>query len=116
MHDSLQRRGFLKRSLGLAAAAALPGPALALGEVRRRNGTRIKIALNAYSFNRPLSEGRMTLDDVIDYCALHGVDGVDPTGYYFAGYPSAPSDESVFNLKRKAFQNGVTIAFATTSH
>ena len=109
MHDSLQRRGFLKRSLGLAAAAALPGPALALGEVRRRNGTRIKIALNAYSFNRPLSEGRMTLDDVIDYCALHGVDGVDPTGYYFAGYPSAPSDESVFNLKRKAFQNGVTI-------
>ena len=77
MQDPMPRRGFLKHSLGLAAAASatLPEAALALGEVPRRNGTRIKIALNAYSFNRPLSEGKMTLDDVIDYCASHGVDG-----------------------------------------
>ena len=112
MHDPMQRRRFLKRSLGLAAVAAAPSwpeAALALGEVQRRNGTRIKIALNAYSFNRPLSEGKMTLDDVIDYCARHGVDGVDPTGYYFPGYPSVPSDEAIHKLKLKAFLNGVSI-------
>lgn len=112
MHDSIERRGFLKRSIGLAAGAAacgLPDPAFALGEVQRRNGTRLKIALNAYSFNRPLTEGKMTLDDVIDYCALHGIDGVDTTGYYFPGYPNVPSDEYIHNLKRKAFLNGVTI-------
>jgi sugar phosphate isomerase/epimerase len=111
MGEPLQRRGFLKQSAGLAVAAAVsrPGTALGLGEVRRREGTRVKIALNAYSFNRPLSEGRMTLDDVIDYCAEHGIDGVDPTGYYFPGYPEAPSDEYLYNLKRKAFLNGVTL-------
>jgi sugar phosphate isomerase/epimerase len=98
--------------MGLAAAAAaasLPDTAFALGEVRRRSGTRVKIALNAYSFNRPLSEGKMTLDDVIDYCALQDIDGVDPTGYYFPGYPNVPSDESIYKLKRKAFLNGVTL-------
>jgi hypothetical protein len=106
----IQRRAFLKRSVALAAAAAapsMPEAARALGEVQRRNGTRVKIALNAYSFNRPLSEGNMTLDDVIDYCAQHDIDGVDPTGYYFPGYPNVPSDETIYNLKRKAVFNGV---------
>jgi sugar phosphate isomerase/epimerase len=112
MPDPQPRRGFLKRSLGLAAAAAtaaLPGPALAAANIHRHSGTRLKIALNAYSFNRPLTDGSMTLDDVIDYCAEHDIDGVDTTGYYFPGYPDAPTDEYVYKLKRKAFLNGVTI-------
>jgi sugar phosphate isomerase/epimerase len=109
---SIQRRAFLKRSIALAAAVAapsMPEAAHALGEVQRRNGTRVKIALNAYSFNRPLSEGKMTLDDVIDYCAQHDIDGLDPTGYYFPGYPNVPSDETIYNLKRRAVFNGVSI-------
>src|SRR5437867_3172025 len=112
MNHNMQRRGFLTRSMGIAALSALstqPEKALAAGEVKRRRGSRIKIALNAYSFNRPLTAGKMTLDDVIDYCAMHNIDGVDTTGYYFPGYPNAPSDEYIYNLKKKAYLNGVTI-------
>jgi sugar phosphate isomerase/epimerase len=52
----------------------------------------------------------MTLDDVIDYCAAQGIDGLDATGYYFPGYPNVPSDEYIYNLKKKAYFNGVTIS------
>ena len=52
----------------------------------------------------------MTLEDVIDYCAAHNIDGVDTTGYYFPGYPKPPADEYIYNLKRKAYYNGVTIS------
>ncbi|MSV29623.1 MAG: sugar phosphate isomerase/epimerase [Bryobacterales bacterium] len=93
----------------LSAFAANPRPASAKGEVKRRGGARIKIALNAYSFNAPLMAGKMTLDDVIDYCAAHDIDGVDTTGYYFPGYPKVPSDEVIYGLKKKAYLNGVTI-------
>ena len=109
---NVQRRQFLTRSIGVAASALAlrPESALAIGEVQRRPGTRIKIGLNAFSFNRPLLAGKMNLDDVIDYCALHNIDGVDATGYYFPGYPDVPSDAYIYNLKRKAYMNGVTIS------
>jgi sugar phosphate isomerase/epimerase len=106
----MERRAFLSRSAALAAASALPAAnTRGIGEVERMVGTRIRVGLNAYSFNRPLTTGKMTLDDVIDYCAEQGIEGVDLTGYYFPGYPDAPSDEFLFKLKRKAFVNGVTI-------
>jgi hypothetical protein len=95
----MKRRQLLKQAVGLAvgvAASAYPGRALPLGEVKRHGGTRIKIALNAYSFNRPLMAGAMTLSDVVDYCASQNLDALDATGYYFPGYPNAPEDESVF--------------------
>ena len=58
--DLTLRRGFLARSLAIAASALSAGPqtALAAGEVKRRAGVKIKIALNSYSFNRPLMAGR----------------------------------------------------------
>jgi sugar phosphate isomerase/epimerase len=98
--------------MGVAAAALAVSPeaALAAGEVQRRAGTRIKIGLNSFSFNRPLLAGQMTLDEVIDYCAAHNIDGVDTTGYYFPGYPNAPTDEYIYALKKKAYLNGVTIS------
>lgn len=89
---------------GLAAS-----PLFAGREVKRREGTRVKIGLNAYSFNKPLMAGTMKIADVIDYCAQQGIDGVDLTGYYFPGYPSVPSDEYIYAVKRIAFLNGVTI-------
>jgi sugar phosphate isomerase/epimerase len=100
----IDRRLFLT---GGMAAAALEGATG--GEVKRRAGSRIKIGLNAYSFNRPLMAGTMTIPDVIDYCAQQEIDGVDLTGYYFKGYPNAPSDEVIYSIKRAAFLNGVTI-------
>src|SRR5262245_57512188 len=102
------RRRFLTSAA--AALAAAPQAMLAAGEVQRRAGTKIKIGLNAYSFNRPLTAGQMTLFDVIDYCAAHNVDGVDTTGYYFPGYPKVPPDDYIYSLKKKAYLNGVTIS------
>jgi sugar phosphate isomerase/epimerase len=109
MKNDLQRRRFLTRSITIAASALSAKPALAVGELKRIPGARIKIALNSYSFNRPLTAGKMTLGDVIDYCAAHDIDGVDTTGYYFPGYPKVPPDDYIYNLKRKAYLNGVTI-------
>ncbi len=90
---------------GLAAAS----PLFASREVMRQKGTRIKIGLNAYSFNKPLMAGTMKISDVIEYCAQQQIDGVDLTGYYFPGYPHVPSDEYIYAVKRSAFLNGVTI-------
>ena len=88
----------------------MAGPALAGTTVQRRKGTRIKIGLNAYSFNKPLMSGAMTLNEVIDFCAENELDGVDLTGYYFPGYPKVPSDEFIYGVKRAAWMNGVTIS------
>lgn len=94
-----------RRDLLLSAVPA----SLIAGPVSRRAGTKIRVGLNAYSFNKPLMSGKMSLDDVIDYCAANNIDGVDLTGYYFPGYPNVPTDEFLYKLKRKAFLNGVTI-------
>lgn len=85
-----------------AAAAATTG-------VPRSSGTRLRIGLNAYSFNKPLLAGTMSLSELIEYCARHNFDGLDLTGYYFLGYPKVPSDERIHAVKRIAFQNGVSI-------
>src|ERR1700694_5582441 len=98
------RRKFFTQSLALATAALAPAG------VPREPGVKLKLALNAYSFNQPLMAGTMTLDDVVHFCAQHRVDALDATGYYFPGYPKAPSDEYIFNLKRTAFLNGVQLS------
>jgi sugar phosphate isomerase/epimerase len=103
---TIDRRKFLGRSAGLVAAAAIPAPA----RVARESGVKLKLGLNAYSFDRPLREGSMTLADAVLFCAQRGVDALDPTGYYFPGYPKVPADEYIYNLKRTAFVNGVAIS------
>jgi sugar phosphate isomerase/epimerase len=103
---TMDRRKFLGRSAGLVAAAAIPAPA----RVARESGVKLKLGLNAYSFDRPLREGSMTLADAVLFCAQHGVDALDPTGYYFPGYPNVPADEYIYSLKRTAFVNGVAIS------
>lgn len=108
MKTDLARRQFLTCGSLLAAASVAPSLA-AGGPIRRNPGTKIKLALNAYSFNRPLRDGRMTLFDVVDYCAEHDFSGLDATGYYFPGYPEPPSDEYIYKLKHRAFVNGITI-------
>ena len=113
MNGNLRRRGFLLRSMGAAALSAVsvpPATAFASGAVKRRSGVNLRIGLNAYSFNRSLMAGKMTLDDVVDFCARHNVDGLDATGYYFPGYPKVPTDEYIYKLKRTAYMNGVTIS------
>jgi sugar phosphate isomerase/epimerase len=73
------------------------------------SSSRIRLALNAYSFNEPLSAGTMVLADVVEYCSVHGIDALDATGYYFSGYPTVPNDAYLYSLKRAAFLRGVSI-------
>ncbi len=105
MSAGVLRRGFLRAAVAFSAApAAWPQPKIA-----RLPGTRVRIGLNAYSFDRPLRAGSMTLFDVVRFCAEQGIGGLDATGYYFPGYPKTPAPGYVRNLKREAFVNGVTI-------
>jgi sugar phosphate isomerase/epimerase len=102
--------GVLGTAAMLAAGPPRPAPLFAQGKVSRTGGTRVRLGLNAYSFNEPLRAGTMTLDDLVDYCAQLGFDGLDATGYYFPGYPKAPDGAFLRRLKRRAFLNGVTIS------
>jgi sugar phosphate isomerase/epimerase len=51
----------------------------------------------------------MTIDDLLDFCAKTGFDGIDLTGYYFPGYPEVPADDYIFHLKQKAFRLGIEL-------
>ena len=42
--------------------------------------------------------------ELLDFCAKHDFDGIDPTGYFFPGYPEVPTDEFVNDFKRRAFE------------
>jgi sugar phosphate isomerase/epimerase len=76
----------------------------------------VKLSLNAYSFSKLLNDnlkGRgpgMTLFDLLDFCAENNLDAIDPTGYFFPGYPKVPSDEYINKFKRRAFQLGLDIS------
>src|SRR3979490_1561697 len=104
--DGFNRREFFTRSLLMAAPLAMQAQA----RVPREPGVKLKLALNACSFDKPLRAGSMTLEDVVHFCAQQRVDALDATGYYFPGYPKVPSDEYIYNLKKTAFLNGVQLS------
>ena len=63
-----------------------------------------------YSFNGLLMDGEIDLFDVLDFCADYNFDAIDPTGYYFPGYPEVPDDKFIHEFKRKAFLLGLDIS------
>ena len=105
MKNHFQRRDFLHflATLPLFSFQKKMQPAFS-------SKNKLKISLNAYSFNKPLSDGTMNLDDLLEFCSANDIAGVDLTGYYFPGYPAVPADEYLFNLKKKAFRLGVDIS------
>ncbi len=107
----LNRRTFT-RNIAVAgvAAAVLPlnkSENRTIAEVS--SAGHLKISLNAFSFNDLLLAKKITIDDVLDFCAKLGIEGVDLTGYYFPGYPEAPSDEYIYHVKKKAFRLGIDL-------
>jgi sugar phosphate isomerase/epimerase len=98
----------MTRKTFLASLAA--APLLSAQKLTREPGVKLRLALNAYSFDKPLKAGEMTLADVVRFCAQHRVDALDATGYYFPGYPAVPPDDYIYNLKRTAFVNGVQLS------
>jgi sugar phosphate isomerase/epimerase len=128
MNDQFNRRNFIKRaSLAPLCAAAGMGlgnvPAFGTEPIKRCGGPMLKISLNAYSFARLLNDnirGRgkgLTLLELLDFCARHDFEAIDPTGYYFPGYGSVregkkgiPTDAYIRDFKRRAFGLGVAIS------
>jgi sugar phosphate isomerase/epimerase len=70
---------------------------------------RPSICLNAYSFNRQLRDGEMSLEDMFRFAAETGFEGVDLTAYYIPGYPEVPPDEVLFGIKKMAFRLGLNV-------
>lgn len=103
----MNRRYFLQQS-GLATLAT---PSFFSFSSHKKNyPPHLKLALNAYSFNQPLQQGTMSLDDLLDFCAGLAFDAVDPTAYYFPGYPEVPDDHFLYDFKRKAYERGLAIS------
>ncbi|MCY2982982.1 MAG: sugar phosphate isomerase/epimerase [Planctomycetota bacterium] len=78
-----------------------------------RQSVKIKLSVNAWSYyiqlNRHLKgeNGGMSLFDMLEECARLEVDAVDPTGYFFPGYPNVPDRKFINDFKRRAFQLGL---------
>ena len=114
MKKSYNRREFT-RNAAMAGAASFSFPGISgFGTGNSISGNRdrnvnLKLSLNAFSFDKPLRAGTMSLDDLLDFCAKTGFDGVDLTGYYFPGYPAAPADNYIYHIKQKAFRLGIDL-------
>jgi len=102
---SLAVTGIGTMGLPLMAQAGIPDNKQTINNNKRN----LKIALNAYSFDKPLRAGTMSIEDMLDFCSNTGFEGVDLTGYYFPGYPAAPPDSYIFKVKRKAFRLGIDL-------
>jgi sugar phosphate isomerase/epimerase len=102
----MYRRTFLKSS-SLAFMSGFARPALSLkgddGKIRPA------ISLNAYSFNRQLLNKEMSLKELFQFAAQTGFMGVDLTAYYIPRYPEVPADETLFEIKRMAFLEGLAL-------
>lgn len=104
------RRGFLATTASALAVPAVAAPGPVAASVVPGFPARIKVSCNLYSFNAPLTSGAMSLEEVLDFCASIGFDAVDPTGYYFAGYPQVPTDALIYRIKHRAFSLGLAVS------
>lgn len=109
----MNRRRLLKGGFWMAAGTWLADAALAqIGQpfVGKGNTNNLKLSLNAYSFNSMLLKNEMSLDDLMEFCASQGFQGLDLTAYYFPGYPEVPEDAFLYEIKRKAHRLGLHIS------
>ncbi|NDA60752.1 MAG: sugar phosphate isomerase/epimerase [Chitinophagia bacterium] len=110
--DMMNRRNFLEA--GLLSGIALHNiPTIDFSKTApllQNSENRFKLSLNAYSFNTPLKNGSTTLFDILEFCARESLGAADLTGYYFPGYPDIPSNEYIYQLKRRAHQLGIAIS------
>ena len=71
----------------------------------RRPKPKLLLSLAAYSFRKELQSGKMSLEDFVDFCALHDLEATELTSYYFKDTSPAYLAE----LRRRAYVNGLTI-------
>lgn len=105
----MKRRSFLKTSsIALVGAGGIKNAQFLKGNGAIQNN--LSLALNAYSFNKPLLDGRMSLDALFHFAKRTGFNAVDLTAYYIPGYPEVPEDKVLFEIKKRAFRLGLAIS------
>lgn len=112
MKNRNSRRAFIRSLAAAPLLASVPAFSMMSGRtsVSKEHGHKFKVSLNVFSFNGLLRDGKIDLFDVLEFCAAHNFDAIDPTGYYFPGYPEAPTNEYINEFKRKAFLLGLDIS------
>lgn len=100
--------------LTLPASAALPHSHERSEGYRSNNLAPVgkikpRVCLNAYSFNKQLRSGEVSLDDMFRFAAATGFEGIDLTAYYIPEYPEVPGDKILFDIKKMAFRYGLGI-------
>lgn len=116
MDKPTQRRTFLGRA-ALASVAAAGGVAAifnaeqgrASEPIQRRHGVKYKFTLAGYSYRNLLTgkKPECTLEDFVSDCAKFGLEGTEPTSYYF---PQPVTDEYLCRLKAHAFRLGLSMS------
>lgn len=116
MSTHTHRRTFLGRALAASAVAAggLGGGfaerrADAIEPIARVHGPKVKFTLAAYSYRELLTGDKpeLTLEDFVRDCAKFGLEGTEPTSYYF---PQPVTNEYLCRLKALAFRLGLSVS------
>jgi sugar phosphate isomerase/epimerase len=104
----IPRRRFLAGAAAVAGASILPGrSASAIDPIGRTRPGNLKLSLAAYSFREELTAKKITMFDVVDIAADNGLDGVEPTSYWF---PEGADDAYFRRLRLHAFRLGLDIS------
>lgn len=106
---SMQRRSFIKSS-SIAIVGAGGIKAAPFNQDKEKVHQTFTLSLNAYSFNKPLLAGEMSIDELFQFAHETGFPAVDLTAYYIPGYPEVPEDKVLFEIKRSAFKTGLALS------
>ncbi|MCH5375729.1 MAG: sugar phosphate isomerase/epimerase [Planctomycetes bacterium] len=104
--------------MALASAAATGGMAGTLFDVERspaiepierQGGSKYKLTLAGYSYRRLLTgkNPECSLEDFVRECARFGLEGTEPTSYYF---PHPVTNTYLCRLKATAFRLGLAVS------
>lgn len=122
MNSKKSRRHFLKNlsilPFGISITGFLPNTTAPSQKHSILNvaNAKIKTSLNAWSYYLELykhldgEEDGMSMFDMLEECARLDFDAVDPTGYFFPGYPEVPERSFINEFKRRAFELGLDIS------
>jgi sugar phosphate isomerase/epimerase len=116
MGTNTTRRGFLGKTAVASAAVAgglagwlRPGTANGIEPIQREGGPKYKFTLAGYSYRKLLTDNtaEFTLEDFVRDCARFGLEGTEPTSYYF---PQPVTNEYLCRLKALAFRLGLSVS------
>jgi len=110
MKNVLPRRSFLQAAGVAAASSLIPSPPAAARQTEGSGGRppRLLTGCCAYSYEKHLRSGKMTMEDFFLKAVDLGIEGVDVTTYYLKSTDPA----YLVSLRRFAFRHGLPFSGA----